>query len=403
MERITPDEAIEKLLAVPVSPRIETVPLAEAVGRVLGSDVTARLAVPAFDRSPFDGYAFRGEDTAGASKEHPVTLSITEEIPAGTVPTMPVGPGQAAKILTGGPLPAGANTTVKYEETEFGPDAVKIFAPCTPWTNVARAGEDVAPGQILANAGDVLDPAIAGLLAGQGFTEVSVYARPRVAVLSTGSELLEPGQPWEPGKIYNTNTVYITALLRRHGIDAVEVGTVADDLAAIAGRILEALGESDMVITTGGASVGDYDWARRAVDAIGGELLFWKFAQKPGGSCLAAVKDGKLLLSLSGSPGAAALTLLRVGFPFLRKLCGRSDLLPETFTAVMAKPYGKKTKMSRVLRGHLAFAEGKVYFHHHEGDGNGILSSLAGCDALGLVPENSPAIPAGEMIEVFRV
>ncbi len=403
VERITPAQAVERLLAVPVSLKTETVPLAAACGRVLGADMTARLSVPPFDRSPFDGYALRGADTVNASREHPVTLSITEEIPAGTVPRYPVGPGQAAKILTGGPMPPGADTTVKYEQTEFGPDHVTIFSPCAPGSNVARAGEDVAAGGVLARRGDVLEPAALGLLAGQGFTEAPVYTRPAVTVLSTGSELLRPGQNWEPGKIYDSNTVYITALLRSRGVDAVDGGTVADDPDAISARLLEALEGSDMVITTGGASVGDYDWAQRAAEAIGGELLFRKFAQKPGGSTLAAVKDGKVLLSLSGNPGAAALALLRVGMPYIRKLCGRRDVLPETFRAVMARPYGKRTQMPRVLRGHLAFSGGQALFHHHEGDGNGILSSLAGCDALGLVPENSPPLAAGEMIEVLRL
>ena len=401
MKRLSAEQAIETLLAQPVLQRIETVPLAQAVGRVAAEDVAARLAVPPFDRSPFDGYALRGIDTAGATRENPVTLTITEEIPAGTVPRVPVGPGQAAKILTGGPMPFGADTTVKYEDTEFGADYVKIFAPCKPWSNVARAGEDVAVGTVLARQGDVLEPALVGLLAGQGMDEVTVYARPRVTVLSTGSELLQPGQPWQQGKIYNTNTIYITSLLRAQGVDALDGGTVEDDLEAISRRLMTALADSDMVITTGGASVGDYDWAKGAAEAIGAELLFWKFAQKPGGSALAAMKDGKLLLSLSGNPGAAALTLLRVGMPYIRKLSGRREVLPEQFTARMEKPFGKSTKAQRVLRGHLTHRDGQVYFCHHEGDGNGILSSLLGCDALGVMPENSPPLEAGEMIEVF--
>jgi molybdopterin molybdotransferase len=332
-----------------------------------------------------------------------VVLSITEEIPAGCVPTVALQPGQAAKILTGGPLPQGANTTVKYEETEFTASQVTIFAPCAPNSNVARAGEDVQAGQLLAEEGTVLTPALVGLLAGQGMETVTVVKKPRITVLSTGSELLEPGQPWQPGKIYNSNTYTICALLTQMGVETVAGGTVADELTAIAEKITQALAESDMVITTGGASVGDYDWAERAAKAMGADILFWKFAMKPGGSCLAAVKDGKLLLSLSGSPGAAMLALHKVGMPYIRKLLGRQDLVPETFEAVMAKDYKKKTTMARVLRGNLAFRDGHVYFEHHEGDGNGILSSLAGCDALGEIPAQSPPVQAGQTIRVFRI
>ena len=403
MKRITAEQAIDTLLALPVAPAVETVPLAQAHGRVLAQDMAARLAVPPFDRSPFDGYAFRGEDTAGASRENPVILTITEEIPAGTVPSLPVAPGQAAKILTGGPMPLGANATVKYEETEFTADYVKIFEPHAPWSDVVRAGEDVAVDQILVRQGDVLEPAAVGLLAGQGFAEVPVYVRPKITVLSTGSELLQPGQSWEPGKVYNTNTPYVCGVLAQNGVDAMDGGTVADDLDAIAAKLTQALEHSDMVITTGGASVGDYDWAVRAAEAIGAELLFWKFAQKPGGSTMAAVKDGKLLLGLAGNPGSAALTLLRVGMPYIKKLCGRQDLHPERLVATMEKPYDKASKMPRVLRGRLLFREGRVFFSHYEGDGGGVLSSMFGCEALGLIPADSPPVPAGEMIEVLRV
>jgi molybdopterin molybdotransferase len=403
MKRISSDEARDMLLALPVARETESVALYQAVGRILAEDIRAVTAVPPFDRSPFDGYALRGEDTAGATRENPVTLTITEEIPAGHVPTMPVGPGQAAKILTGGPVPQGANTTVKYEETEFTDTQVKIFAPCAPGSNVARAGEDVAVGQVLAQAGEELTPALVGLLAGQGFGSVNVCAQPKITVISTGSELLEPGQPWQPGKIYNSNTYTICALLQQRGVQAVAGGTVADELEAIGEKITQALQDSDMVITTGGASVGDYDWAERAAKAIGADILFWKFAMKPGGSCLAAVKDGKLLLSLSGSPGAAMLALHKVGMPYIRKLLGRRDLVPQSFEAVMAKDYKKKTTMARVLRGNLAFRDGHVYFEHHEGDGNGILSSLVGCDALGEIPANSPPVQAGQSIRVFRL
>lgn len=403
MERLSGEQVRDMLLAVPVTLKTETVPLHQGLGQAMAEDVSAWLAVPPFDRSPYDGYALRGADTAGAIADGPVVLSITEEIPAGTVPTKPVGPGQAAKILTGGPMPEGADTVVKYEQTEFTPTQVKIFSPCRPGADVARAGEDVAPGDILARQGDMLTPALAGVLAGQGFQTARVYARPTVTVMSTGSELLQPGDDWRPGKIYNTNTATVCALLEQAGANAVDGGTVPDELDAIAGKLEEALGRSDMVITTGGASVGDYDWALRAAQAVGAEVLFSRFAQKPGGAALGAVRDGKVLLSLSGNPGAAVLALMKVGLPFVRKLCGRSDCVPELFQARMEKPYSKRSKMPRLLRGHLAFRDGGVYFVHHEGEGNGVLSSLLGCDALGQIPAGNTGLAAGDMIWVFRV
>ncbi len=401
--RSSAEEARDMMLALPVQERTERLPLLACTGRVLAEEVRARIAVPPFDRSPFDGYALRGADTAEASRERPVVLTLTEELPAGTVPTKPVGPGQAAKILTGAPVPAGADTTVKYEDTEFTDHDVKIFEPCEPGTNVAKIGEDVAVGDILGRKGDVLGPAVIGLMAGQGILEAEVYAKPVVTVISTGSELLEPGEPWQQGKIYNSNTYTISATLQQMGIEAVPGGTVPDELDAIAAKITQALAVSDMVITTGGASVGDYDWAERAAKAIDARILFWKFAMKPGGSCLAAEKDGKLLLSLSGNPGAAILSLLKVGMPYLRKLCGRNDLIPEPFDAIMAKDYKKKSGMPRTLRGSLSYRDGQVFFEQHEGEGNGVLSSLSGCDALGELPAGSPPVKAGTKIKVIRI
>ncbi len=403
MERIQAEAARDILLALPVTVKTETVSLWQALGRPLGEDVTARLAVPPFDRSPVDGYALRAEDTVTASRETPVVLSITEEIPAGTVPTKPVGPGQAAKILTGGPMPEGADTTIKYELTEFTSREVKIFTPCKAGADVVRAGEDVDAGAVLGRRGDVLTPALAGLLAGQGMQEVCVCVPPTVTVLSTASELLHPGQPWQPGKIYNTNTTTVCAYVRQAGANAIDGGAVPDELDAIAERLDAALSASDMVITTGGASVGDYDWAKRAAEAVGAELLFWKIAQKPGGACLAAVRDGKVLLSLSGNPGAAVLTLMKVGLPYVRKLCGQNSVIPETFTARMGKSFRKSSKVTRLLRGHLAFRDGMVYFEHHEGDGNGVLSSLLGCNALGQIPAGSGPLNENDTIQVLRV
>ncbi|MCD8322620.1 MAG: molybdopterin molybdotransferase MoeA [Oscillospiraceae bacterium] len=403
MERIQAEEARDMLLALPVTVKTETVSLWQALGRPLGENMTARLAVPPFDRSPVDGYALRAEDTVTASREMPVILSITEEIPAGTVPTKPVGPGQAAKILTGGPMPKGADTTIKYELTEFTSSQVKIFDPCKSGADVVRAGEDVNAGDILGRKGDILTPALAGLLAGQGMQEVCVCVPPTVTVLSTGSELLQPGEPWQPGKIYNTNTTTVCAYLRQAGANAVDGGAVPDELDAIAEKLDGALSASNMVITTGGASVGDYDWAKRAAEAVGAELLFWKIAQKPGGSCLAAVRDGKVLLSLSGNPGAAVLALFSVGLPYVRRLCGQNGFIPEPFTARMGKSFRKKSKMPRFLRGHLVFRDGMVYFVHHEGDGNGILSSLLGCDAVGQIPAGSGPLNENDTIQVFRV
>ena len=198
------DEGMHLLMELPVVCQTERLSLLEAYGRILAETVTAQIPVPPFARSPFDGYAFCSADTASASAECPVTLQITEELPAGTAPTVPVTAGTAAKILTGAPVPAGADTVIKYEDTIFTADSVTISHPCQPG-NIVPAGEDVMVGTVLAPCGTRITGPVMGVVAGQGIDTVSVYRRPVVSIISTGSDLLSAGTPLLPGKIYSTN------------------------------------------------------------------------------------------------------------------------------------------------------------------------------------------------------
>lgn len=403
VNRVDVDEALNILSQLKAEPALETVSLFRAQNRVLAEDVHAGINVPPFDRSPYDGYAVRGEDTVGASKESPVVLRISEELPAGTAPTAAVNPGYAAKILTGAPVPEGANAIIKYEQTEFTDEYVKVFSPVKPDTDIVYAGEDVRAGQLLAEKGSVISPAIAGSLAGQGIAEVKVFRRPSAAVMSTGSELLEPGQPYQPAKIYNSNTFTISAYLESMGAQCVPMGSVPDKPELIAEHINKALEECDLVVTTGGASVGDYDYAVRAAELTGARVLFWKAAMKPGGSVVAAEKDGKLILSLSGNPGAAIIALLRLASPYVKRLCGRKDAGLEGMELVLKDDFKKKSPNRRIIRGRLSIEDGVAYFVPQDGQGNGIVSSFIGCDLLGEVPAGSPPLKAGEKIWAYRV
>lgn len=400
---IAPDSARDMLLALPLDIPCETVQLFDAMERVLAEDIHARLASPPFDRSPYDGYAFRGEDTSGASKDKPVTLRVTEEIPAGTMPTVEVTSGTAAKILTGAPIPPGANATIKYEQTEFTADEVKLFAPVAPNTDIVYAGEDVMPGTVLAQRGDVVTAPLLGVMASQGIAQVRVFRRPVVSIVTTGSELVEVGSPCDGAKIYNSNVYTLHGYLSKFGVQTRNGGTCVDEPDEIASRISGELEHADMVITTGGASVGDYDWALTAAERIGAEILFWKTAMKPGGAVMAATHGGKVILSLSGNPGAAVLGLLRIGLPYIRRLCGRADIMPEEITVTLKKPVKKASPRMRMLRGRLEICDGKAVFNESDGQGNGSVSSLVGCDLLGEVPPGSPPLPAGAEIKAYRV
>lgn len=401
--KISVDEAVRLLCDVPVNIKKQDVPLFGAQGRVLAEDIMAVMDVPAFDRSPYDGYAFRGEDTAGATADNPAVLRITQELVAGSAPGMRVTAGTCAKILTGAPVPEGANAIVKYEVTEFTDEYVRIFSPVRPDTDIIRAGEDVQQGELLARKGDVVTPALAGVLAGQGLAQVSVFQRPRAFVMCTGSELVSPGQPLPPGKIYNSNIYTISAYLDQMGIDCTDGGSAPDDAQLIAQRISSAMDDHDVVVTTGGASVGDYDFALRSSQLMGANVLFWKLDMKPGGSVVVSEKDGKLIINLSGNPGAAALTLLRVISVYLRRLCGRRDVLPESMTLVMLESFGKKSPQLRLIRGRMLIEDGTAYFLHSGSQGNGSVSSLVGCDVLAEIPAGSPPVEAGARVRAYRV
>ena len=396
-------EAQRLILDIGTSIKSEVLPISKALGRICAIDIKTTIPSPPFDRSPFDGYAFLGEDTEGATKENPVTLKINQEIPAGFNPTAEISSGLAAKILTGAPIPNGANAVIKFEDTKFTTEEVTIFESVKPGTNIVRAGEDVPSGTPLLEAGSEITPALIGLLAAQGLEEITVFKKPVISVVNTGTELIAPGNPLPEGKIYNSSMYTLHGFISEMGADFIDGGIVPDDVDAINERILEQQALSDMLITTGGASVGDYDCAVRAAEKAGGEILFWKVKMKPGGSLLAYKLNDKLVLSLSGNPGAAILGLLRIGLPYIRKLCGRSDTLPEECMVHLKNEMKKKSPRTRILRGYLQIEDGKAFFVENEGQGGGDISSLINFNLLGEVPEGSGPLPAGSLIKAYIV
>ncbi len=400
---ILPEAARDLLLGLPVELKIETLRLLPSLDRVLAEDIYARFSVPHFDRSPFDGWAFRGEDTLTASEEKPVRLRVIEEIPAGRGPKLEITSGTAAKILTGAPMPKGADATIKYEDTDFQDGFAVFTRPVSPNTNIVRAGEDLPEGARVAVKGSRITPAVLGAAAGLGYDKLKVYVRPKVAVFSTGSELLMPGEALEAGKIYNSNNFTICGALQKAGVEAESTGIVPDDLDKIAEKLALALESCDAVVTTGGASTGDYDFAVRSAEAAGARLLFDKVDMKPGGSMMAAEKNGKLYLGLSGSPAAALLGLYMVALPYFRKLCGLASVLPEPIRVYLKKPLIKESPKLRVLRGRLLVEDGRALFEEDESRGNGALSSFLESDMLAEVPAGSPKLPAGTLLKGYRI
>lgn len=395
-------ERAQELLLSAVNPvGVERISLSECGGRILAQDLIAQENVPAFDRSPYDGYALRAEDTALATEGHPVILRVLEEVPAGAVPTKEITSGTAAKVLTGAPIPQGADVVVMYEKTEFTDHSVMLFEPLKAGDNIVRTGEDIRKGTVLAQAGTVIDPGLSGTLAAQGVANPYIYRIPRVAILSTGSELVEADDIPEAGKIRNTNRYMLETALKRLGCEPVYLGIAGDSVADISALINKGLSECDAVITTGGVSVGDYDLTPAAMEASGAEILFRGVDIKPGMACAYGIKDGKLICGLSGNPASALTNFYAVALPALRKLTGQRAYLPQEIQVKLSNGFPKKSPKTRFLRGRLELKDGMVCMNLPKDQGNVVLSSTIGCDVMAVAPAGSGPLDAGTVLKGF--
>ncbi len=394
-------EARDLLLSLAKPVEEETVALDHCAGRVLAFDLLAAEDVPRFDRSAYDGYAFRAEDVREASKEHPVTLRITETIPAGQVGRFPVEEGQAAHLMTGAKIPAGADCVINFERTALTEETVTLFQPLRPGDNIVKRGEDVAAGALLAPAGTVIDAGLAGTLAAQGISGVWVRRRPVIGLISTGSEVVEADQEQPEGKIRNANRATFTALLAKEGCLVRYLGLAGDEVGEISRLISEGLKECDAVILTGGVSVGDWDVTPAAMEQAGADILLRGVRMKPGMACAYGLAEGKLVLGLSGNPASSLTNFCACALPALRKLCGRKDILPAFIRASLVRGFKKKSPSDRFLRGRLELGDGTVRFAASSDQGNVVLSSTIGCDAFALIPAGSGPVEPGTILDGF--
>ena len=379
----------------------EQTPLSKSGGRVLARDLTAAEPVPPFDRSPYDGYALRASDTVHASKKTPVTLRVLEEIPAGRVPAAAVKEGTAAKVLTGAPIPEGADAVIKYERTVFTDETVTVFCPLAQGENIVRAGEDVRRGDVLAHSGNVIDPGTAGALAAQGVTAPLVYRVPKVGILSTGSELVDAGEVPRPGKIRNSNRHMLEAALTSMGCEPVWLGTAEDSAEKICALIQRGLSECDAVISTGGVSAGDYDLTPDAMEKAGVELLFRGVDMKPGMACACGVRNGKIVCGLSGNPASSMTSFYVVAVPALKKMMGYRSPLPREIQVKLSQDFDKESHSTRFLRGRLELKDGMAWMTLSKNQGKVVLSSMIGCDMMALIPAGSGPISAGTVLRGF--
>lgn len=393
------EEAISRLAAAAPLPRgTELCPLGQSMGRVLAEDVSAKIAQPPFTRSPLDGYALRAADIGGASREKPVFLPVSQYIPAGGVFPAPLAAGTAARIMTGAPLPEGADCVIRQEDTDLGAERAAFFAHVSAGRNVCYQGEDIGAGDCLAAAGTRLNFAHIGILAGQGIGGVKVYPKPRTAVMATGDELLPLDLAAEPGKIYDSNGIMLYARLMELGADPFLCPCRPDDPGELAAALDRLLKDYPLVITTGGVSVGDRDYMPAAARMARAKLLFHGIAAKPGSPVLAAVREGSVLLALSGNPFACIATFEMLALPVLTKLSGESGRRQVRVRAKLAGHFHKPSPTRRFIRGRLT---GGLVTIPETGHSSGSLGSLAGCNCLIDIPGGSGALAEGDEVEVW--
>ena len=397
------EEARALLLSAVRPVEKENVPLDACASRVLAMDLKAEEDVPPFDRSAYDGYALRAADVMHASPEMPVTLQLTETIPAGHVATCPVLPGMAAHLMTGAAIPEGADCVINFERTRFTDAEVTLTCPLRAGDNIVRRGEDVQAGRLLAASGTRIDAGLAGTLAAQGIVQVPVYRQPVIGLIATGSEITEPDEPVRAGGIRNTNRASFTALLQREGCQVRYLGLCGDDAGAIAEKIRTGVRACDMVILTGGVSVGDWDVTPEAMEQAGAQILMRGVDMKPGMACAYALAGNTLVLGLSGNPASALTNFCVCALPALRTLCGLRETEPRPVTAVLVRAFRKKSPSDRFLRGRLLLEDGCVRFDASADQGNIVLSSTIGCDTFLRIPAGSGAVEAGTQLKGFMV
>ena len=379
-ERVQPVAAIEK------------VALGRALGRTLASDITAPIAVPGFDNSAVDGYAVRFDDLDPARD---TVLRSADRIAAGHAPAGALAPGVAARIFTGAALPEGADVVIMQEDCQSDGDRVTIRPGIRRGANTRQAGEDVARGSIALAAGRRLGPAELGLLAALGLAEVPVRRRLSVALLSTGDEVREPGEPLARGQIYDANRFILAGMLERLGVEVSDRGIVRDDPARLAAALQDAAAGSDLIVTSGGVSTGEEDHVRTAI-ANHGSLYFWRLAIKPGRPVAMGQIGATPLAGLPGNPVAALLTFALVARPMIEALAGTAPHRPRRFRVLSDFAYKKKTGRREYVRVSLDdAAAGLARARRYRKEGAGMLTSLTESDGLMELPEDTTALQPG--------
>jgi molybdopterin molybdotransferase len=378
----------------------ESVLLAVALGRTLARDIEARENIPPFDKATMDGYALKAEDVRTAGKDAAVELEVMEDLPAGRVSRRSVGRGQAVRIMTGAPLPKGADAVVMVEDTERSGGRVKVRRAVRPSDNTGQAGEDLKKGDLVLERGAVIGPAETGLLAAAGLARVPVVRRPKLAVIATGDEIVEPGERKAAGQIRNSNGPALLAMALRTGAEAKYLGIARDTSSSLRAKLARAKG-ADILVLTGGVSVGDYDLVKDELRAAGVKPVFWQVRIKPGKPVFFGRRGSQLVFGLPGNPTSAMVTFLLFVQPAIERLLGRTNPGPRAGRAVLAEDVVLKPGRKQFLRGVLD-AEGPVLtVAPYPDQKSGVLRSMARSRVLIVIQADVSRLEKGRDVEIL--
>ena len=378
----------------------EKINIEEARGRIIGEDIYAPINQPPFNRSPLDGYALKSEDTVGASKSNPIKLKVVDEVFAGESINTSVKRNEAIRIMTGAEIPEGADCVIRQESTNYDMHEVEIYSELKKYENYCFAGEDVEKGSKLISKGEKLTYIHIGLLSVMGITEVLVKRKPRVGIISTGDEIISAGKNLVRGKIYDSNKVTISMRLLDFGCEIVSSKIMEDEVHKVSEEINKLIDKVDVIITTGGVSVGKKDIMHEVIKEINADRLFWRVKMKPGTPAIYSIYKNKPILSLSGNPFAAIATFEIMGKSLICKLSGDLDLKQVRIKAFMEDDFLKESKGRRIIRG--IYKNNKVYLPQG-GHSSGMMSSMLGCNCLIDIKPGTKQLLKGDEVEIILI
>ena len=403
---LTVAEASERILADIKPLDVETVPLRQALGRVLSEDVSATVTMPPWSNSSMDGYAVRSADITPVMSREPVKLRVVGTIAAGEFASRPLKRGEAMRVMTGAPVPDGADSVIRKEDTDGGTDKVEVRDARDVWKNIRPAGEDFQRGDVLARRGAPIKAALIGVLASTGISEVKAFRQPRVAIISSGDELVDLDkfdEVAEGRRIISSNTYTLDALTRVAGGIPIDLGIAADTKASLK-RKLDAATECDLILTSAGVSVGDLDHTRDVFASLGGKQKFWKVKMRPGAPLAFGMLNDVPWLGVSGNPVSAMVSFELFVRPALRKMQGHLALFRRTVTVTVDEEVKIAAKLTHFLRALVTRnQDGELVARLTGIQSSGVLTSMVKANALLIVPETSPTVPKGSKLKALML